>query len=57
MIRKEDMLINDGWGVKIIFIGMIWFGFCFSDDVCCYGYLVLFNMFVVVVLGYVEEIF
>lgn len=36
---------------------MTWSGFRPSDDTCRYGYLVPSNMFAVVVLGYVEEIF
>ncbi|EMF0543212.1 TPA: glycoside hydrolase family 125 protein [Enterococcus faecium] len=55
--RKEDTLINDGRGAKTTFTGMTWSGFRPSDDACRYGYLVPSNMFAVVVLGYVEEIF
>ena len=55
--RKEDTLINDGRGAKTAFTGMTWSGFRPSDDTCRYGYLVPSNMFAVVVLGYVEEIF
>ncbi len=55
--RKEDTLINDGRGAKTAFTGMTWSGFRPSDDACRYGYLVPSNMFAVVVLGYVEEIF
>ncbi len=36
---------------------MTWSGFRPSDDACQYGYLVPSNMFAVVVLGYIEEIF
>lgn len=36
---------------------MTWSGFRPSDDACRYGYLVPSNMFAVVVLGYIEEIF
>lgn len=48
----EDILVCDGWGMLVVDMGMIWFGFCFSDDVCEYGYLVFVNMFVVVIFGY-----
>lgn len=36
---------------------MIWSAFRPSDDACEYGYLIPSNMFAVVVLGYLEEIF
>ena len=37
--------------------GMTWSGFRPSDDACQYGYLVPSNMFAVVILGYIQEIF
>lgn len=55
--RKEDTLINEGMGAEVVPTGMTWSGFRPSDDACTYGYLVPANMFAVVVLGYVEEIF
>lgn len=55
--RLEDTLINDGRGAEVAPTGMTWSGFRPSDDVCKYGYLVPSNMFAVVVLGYIEEIF
>lgn len=55
--RLEDTLPNDGKGTAIAPTGMTWSGFRPSDDACRYGYLVPSNMFAVVVLGYLEEIF
>lgn len=55
--RKEDTLINDGNGAEVVPTGMTWSGFRPSDDACQYGYLVPSNMFAVVILGYLEEIF
>jgi meiotically up-regulated gene 157 (Mug157) protein len=56
--RKEDTLINDGKGVTVVPTGMTWSGFRPSDDACAGGgYLVPSNMFAVVILGYLEEIF
>ncbi|WP_459914240.1 glycoside hydrolase family 125 protein [Enterococcus thailandicus] len=55
--RLEDTLVNDGEGAKVVPTGMTWSGFRPSDDTCQYGYLVPSNMFAVVVLGYIEEIF
>lgn len=55
--RKEDTLINDGRGAAVVPTGMTWSGFRPSDDTCKYGYLVPSNMFAVVILGYLEEIF
>jgi len=39
------------------YTGMTWSGFRPSDDSCTYGYLVPSNMFAVVVLDYLKEIF
>jgi hypothetical protein len=55
--RKEDTLINEGRGAEVVPTGMTWSGFRPSDDACKYGYLVPSNMFAVVVLGYLAEIF
>lgn len=55
--RKEDTLVNNGRGTEIAPTGMTWSGFRPSDDACQFGYLVPSNMFAVVVLGYIEEIF
>lgn len=55
--RKEDTLINQGRGAEVVPTGMTWSGFRPSDDACHYGYLVPSNMFAVVILGYLEEIF
>ena len=50
-------MINDGKGAPVVPTGMTWSGFRPSDDACAYGYLVPSNMFAVVVLGYIVEIF
>lgn len=55
--RKEDTLTNDGKGTPVKYTGMTWCGFRPSDDACEYHYLVPSNMFAVVVLSYLEEIF
>ncbi len=55
--RKEDTLIRNGRGAKTAYTGMTWSGFRSSDDACEYGYLVPSNMFAVVVLDYIKEIF
>lgn len=55
--RSEDTLLNDGLGAEVAPTGMTWSGFRPSDDACKYGYLVPSNMFAVVVLGYLEEMF
>lgn len=55
--RPEDTLINGGRGAEVVPTGMTWSGFRPSDDACRYGYLVPSNMFAVVILGYLEEIF
>lgn len=39
--------------MDVSYIGMFWSGFRLSDDVCMYGYFVLSNMFLVVVMDYV----
>ncbi|MGX7031040.1 glycoside hydrolase family 125 protein [Vagococcus zengguangii] len=55
--RIEDTLVNDGRGSEVKPTGMTWSGFRPSDDRCIYGYLVPSNMFAVVVLDYIQEIF
>lgn len=55
--RMEDTLINDGRGADIVPTGLIWSGFRPSDDACKFGYLIPSNMFAVVILGYIQEIF
>lgn len=55
--RLEDTLQNGGKGAPVKPTGMTWSGFRPSDDTCRYGYLVPSNMFAVVILGYIEEIF
>ncbi|KXU16451.1 hypothetical protein SORDD17_00357 [Streptococcus oralis] len=48
---------NDGFGPDFAVTGMTWSAFRPSDDRCEYSYLIPSNMFAVVVLGYVQEIF
>ncbi|MGX7417914.1 glycoside hydrolase family 125 protein [Carnobacterium gallinarum] len=55
--REEDTLVNDGLGSPIAETGMTWSGFRPSDDRCIYHYLVPANMFAVVVLDYLTEIY
>lgn len=55
--RLEDTLENNGQGSAVEFTGMTWSGFRPSDDCCKYGYLVPSNMFAVVILEYLKEIF
>lgn len=55
--RLEDTLVNEGRGTPVVQTGMTWSGFRPSDDRCEYHYLVPSNMFAVVVLGYLEDIF
>ncbi|ALV21412.1 MULTISPECIES: glycoside hydrolase family 125 protein [Carnobacterium] len=55
--REEDTLVNDGKGSPIGVTGMTWSGFRPSDDRCIYNYLVPSNMFAVVVLDYLKEIY
>ena len=55
--REEDTLTHDGRGTPVAKTGMTWSGFRPSDDRCIYGYLVPSNMFAVVVLDYLEEIY
>lgn len=60
-IRKNcppsDTLPCEGRGNPVAYTGMTWSGFRPSDDACRYGYLIPSNMFAVVCLGYMEEIF
>ncbi|SFH54593.1 glycoside hydrolase family 125 protein [Pisciglobus halotolerans] len=55
--REEDTLTNDGLGSPVAETGMTWSGFRPSDDRCIYHYLVPSNMFAVVVLNYMEDIY
>ncbi|MBW3077775.1 glycoside hydrolase family 125 protein [Bifidobacterium simiiventris] len=52
-----ESLANDGKGSPVAVTGMTWSGFRPSDDACTYHYLVPANMFVVVVMDYLERIF
>ncbi|MGL5020723.1 MAG: glycoside hydrolase family 125 protein, partial [Mycoplasmatales bacterium] len=52
-----ESLNNKGMGAPVSYTGMTWSGFRPSDDACKYGYLIPSNMFAVVVLGYLEEIY
>ncbi len=53
----QDTLHNDGLGQPVSYTGMTWSGFRPSDDACVFGYLVPSNMFAVVALRYLIEIF
>lgn len=55
--RKEDTLVNQGKGSEVEENGLIWCGFRPSDDACEFGYLIPSNMFAVVILNYITEIF
>ncbi|WP_332248489.1 glycoside hydrolase family 125 protein [Brochothrix campestris] len=55
--RVEDTLPNGGAGSPVGYTGMTWSGFRPSDDVCQYGYLVPSNMFAIVVLRYLIDIY
>ena len=55
--RPEDTLSNNGLGEPFGYTGMTWSGFRPSDDSCTFNYLVPANMFAVVILGYLAEIF
>ncbi|MFC0470527.1 glycoside hydrolase family 125 protein [Halalkalibacter kiskunsagensis] len=53
----QDTLSHGGKGAPVRYTGMTWSGFRPSDDACQYGYLIPSNMFAVVVLEYVVEVF
>ncbi|MBR3955816.1 MAG: glycoside hydrolase family 125 protein [Clostridia bacterium] len=53
----HDTIHNNGMGMPVSYTGMTWSGFRPSDDACTFGYLLPSNMFAVVVLRYLEEIF
>ncbi len=55
--RPEDSLTHDGRGEPVGYTGMSWSAFRPSDDACVYGYLVPANMFAVVILQNLHEIF
>lgn len=51
-----DTLSREGKGAKVKpGIGLVWSGFRPSDDACTYGYLIPSNMFIVVIMKYLEE--
>ncbi|MBE5734418.1 MAG: glycoside hydrolase family 125 protein [Clostridiales bacterium] len=52
-----DTLPLNGKGNPVGYTGMTWSGFRPSDDTCTYNYLIPSEMFAVVTLGYLEEIF
>lgn len=53
----ESDTLKAGVGSPVAVTGMLWSGFRPSDDCCHYHYLVPSNMFAVVVLGYLEELY
>jgi hypothetical protein len=52
-----DDLYNNGKGMPVNYTGMLWSGFRPSDDSCEFNYLIPSNLFAVVVLRYLEEIY
>lgn len=52
-----DTLHNEGRGNPVNYTGMTWSGFRPSDDSCTFGYPIASNMFAVVSLRQLEEIF
>lgn len=53
----QDTLSRDGKGAAVKpGTGLVWSGFRPSDDACTYGYLIPSNMFVVVVMRYLQEL-
>jgi len=55
--RSNTWIYDNLMGEVVKPTGMTWSGFRPSDDSCQYGYLVPSNMFAVVVLDYLKEIF
>jgi meiotically up-regulated gene 157 (Mug157) protein len=53
----RDTLPNGGKGDPVPYTGMTWSGFRPSDDRCAYNYLIPSNLFAVVVLRFMGEIF
>lgn len=53
----SDTLVRDGLGSPVAVTGLLWSGFRPSDDSCRYHYLIPANMFAVVALRYLEEIY
>lgn len=53
----RDTIHNNGMGAPVTYTGMTWSGFRPSDDGCVFGYLIPSNMFAVVALRYMTEIF
>ena len=53
----SDTLPNNGFGAPVEYTGMTWSGFRPSDDACEYGYHVPSNMFAMVALERLAQIF
>lgn len=52
----QDTLSREGKGASVKSgTGLVWSGFRPSDDACAYGYLIPSNMFIVVIMKYLEE--
>ena len=54
---ETDTLPREGKGNPVGYTGMTWSGFRPSDDRCLYNYLIPSEMYAVVTLGYLKEIF
>lgn len=52
-----DTLSHGGLGAPVGYTGMTWSGFRPSDDACTYGFLIPAQMFAVVVLGYMAQLY
>ena len=57
LLQSWDSLPRKGLGVRCATTGMLWSGFRPSDDRCRYPYLIPSEMFAVVVLKEIEEMF
>lgn len=53
----EFSVPNNGKGDPVAYTGMIWSGYRPSDDACEYGYFIPGNIFAVVILKHIEEIY
>ena len=54
-LEKTETLQNHGKGMPVNYTGMTWSGFRPSDDACRFHYNIPGNMFVSLILGYIQE--